>query len=168
MDADTALLFTRYRAWADRLTYDAVAALPPGEADKERPSLFKTIIGTLNHNYLIDLVWQAHIEGRDHGFHARNLILHARLPDLWQAQQEMNRWWIEWGAAQSGSSLAEPVNFRFIDGGDGTMTRGAILLHVVNHATYHRGWIADMFFHVPARNPSTDLPVFLRDAIVKE
>jgi uncharacterized damage-inducible protein DinB len=41
------------------------------------------------------------------------------------------------------------------------MTRGAILLHVVNHATYHRGWIAEMFFDVPARNPTTDLPVFL-------
>jgi hypothetical protein len=48
--------------------------LPPGEAAKERPTLFKTMIGTLNHNYLIDLVWQAHIEGRDHGFQvpARN------------------------------------------------------------------------------------------------
>ena len=26
---------------------------------------------------------------------------------------------------------------------------------------YHRGWIADMFFQVPARNPTTDLPVYL-------
>src|ERR1700724_143348 len=41
------------------------------------------------------------------------------------------------------------------------MTRGAILLHVVNHATYHRGWIAEMFFQVPATTPTTDLPVFL-------
>jgi uncharacterized damage-inducible protein DinB len=44
------------------------------------------------------------------------------------------------------------------------MARGAILLHVVNHATYHRGWIADMFLQVPAKNPTTDLPVFLREA----
>jgi len=35
---------------------------------------------------------------------------------------------------------------------------------VVNHATYHRGWVADMFFQVPARNPATDLPVFLGEA----
>jgi uncharacterized damage-inducible protein DinB len=41
------------------------------------------------------------------------------------------------------------------------MTRGDILLHVVNHATYHRGWVAEMFFHVPACNPATDLPVYL-------
>jgi uncharacterized damage-inducible protein DinB len=161
MDASTARLFAQYRAWADTLTYEAVAALPPGEAEKERRTLFKTIIGTLNHNYLIDRVWQAHIEGRDHGFTARNLILRAELAALWNAQQAMNRWWIDWSAAQTRASLEETVRFRFIGGAEGAMTRGAMLLHAVNHATYHRGWIAEMFFDVPARNPTTDLPVFL-------
>jgi uncharacterized damage-inducible protein DinB len=161
MDADTARLFAQYRAWADRLTYDAVAALPQGEAAKERPTLFKTMIGTLNHNYLVDRIWQAHLEGREHGFTARNLILHAELPALCAAQEEINRWFIAWSAAQSDAGLGEIVRFRFIGGAEGAMSRGAILLHVVNHATYHRGWIAEMFFHVPARNPTTDLPVFL-------
>jgi len=36
MDTGTARLFAQYRAWADELTYAAVAALPPGEATKER------------------------------------------------------------------------------------------------------------------------------------
>jgi uncharacterized damage-inducible protein DinB len=44
------------------------------------------------------------------------------------------------------------------------MTRGDILLHVVNHKTYHRGWVADMFFQETARPPAMDLPVFLREA----
>jgi len=163
MDAATAGLFAQYRAWADKLTYEAVAALPSGEITKARPTLFKTIIGTLNHNFLIDRVWQAHLEGRDHGFKARNLILHAELDDLWTAQQAMNRWWIDWSEVQSDARLDEDVSFRFIDGGASAMTRGAMLLHVVNHASYHRGWIAEMFFDVPARNPTTDLPVFLRE-----
>ena len=163
MDTATARMFAEYRAWADRLTYDAVAALPPGEAAKERPTLFKSMIGTLNHNYLVDRIWQAHLEGRDHGFTARNLIVHADLPALWAAQQATNRWWIEWSRAQSAADLAETVAFRFVGGEAGAMTRGAMLLHVVNHATYHRGWIAEMFFAVPAKNPTTDLPVFLRE-----
>ena len=151
----------RYRQWADQLTFDAVAALPPGEASKERPTLFKTMIGTLNHNYVIDLVWQAHLEGRDHGFKARNLVLHAELADLWTAQQAINRWYVDWADRQSEESLDEIVRFQFIDGDKGAMRRGDILLHVVNHATYHRGWVAEMFFQVPARNPTTDLPVYL-------
>jgi len=151
----------RYRMWADRLTFDAVAALPPGEATKERPTLFKTMVGTLNHNYVIDLIWQAHLEGRDHGFAARNLVLHPELADLWQAQQAVNQWYIDWSDRQSQASLDEAVNFTFIGGEKGSMSRGEMLLHVVNHATYHRGWVAEMFFQVPARNPTTDLPVFL-------
>ena len=70
--AKTARMLTRYNTWSNKVTYSAVAALPPGEATKERPTLFKTMIGTLNHNYLIDRVWQAHLEGRDHGMSARN------------------------------------------------------------------------------------------------
>jgi uncharacterized damage-inducible protein DinB len=128
----------RYRMWADRLTFDAVAALPPGEATKERPTLFKTMVGTLNHNYVIDLIWQAHLEGREHGFTARNVVLHPELSDLWQAQQAVNRWYIDWSERQSQASLDEIVNFTFIGGEKSSMSRGDILLHVVNHATYHR------------------------------
>lgn len=163
MDSATARMLADYRGWADRLTFEAVASLPPGEATKDRTTLFKTIIGTLNHNYLIDLIWQAHIEGRDHGFQARNVLLHPDLADLWTAQQAMNRWWIDWSAAQSPVTLAEPVSFRFIGGEPSVMTRGEILLHVVNHGSYHRGWVAEMFFAVPATNPATDLPVYLRE-----
>jgi uncharacterized damage-inducible protein DinB len=152
----------RYRMWADRLTFDAVAALPPGEATKERPTLFKTMVGTLNHNYVIDLIWQAHLEGREHGFTARNVVLHPELSDLWQAQQAVNRWYIDWSERQSQASLDEIVNFTIIGGEKSSMSRGDILLHVVNHATYHRGWVAEMFFQVPAKNPTTDLPVFLK------
>ncbi len=57
-----------YKLWADELTLDHVVKLPPGEARRERPTLFKSIIGTLNHIYVVDLIWRAHLEGREHGF----------------------------------------------------------------------------------------------------
>lgn len=161
MDVDTAHLLASYRLWADRLTFDAVAALPPGEATRQRPTPLKSILGTLNHNYVVDLIWKAHLEGRDHGFAARDLILHEDLPALWRAQQSVNRWYVDWSDRQTAPLLDETVRFRFVDGKHGAMTRGDILLHVVNHATYHRGWIAEMFFQVPAPNPTTDLPVYL-------
>jgi uncharacterized damage-inducible protein DinB len=164
VDTATARLFAEYRAWADRLTYDAVAALPPGEAAKERQTLFKSMIGTLNHNLVVDRIWQAHLLGEQHGFTARNVVLHAELGALRAAQEAMNRWWVDWAASQSAASLDETIAFRFVNGDPGAMTRGAMLLHVVNHATYHRGWVAEMFFAVPTRNPTTDLPVFLGEA----
>jgi uncharacterized damage-inducible protein DinB len=41
------------------------------------------------------------------------------------------------------------------------MRLGEVILHVVNHTTYHRGFVADLFYGVPARPPLTDLSVYL-------
>lgn len=159
----TARMLTRYNAWADRMIFDAVAALPEGEAGKERKSLFKNIIHTLNHNCVIDLIWQAHIEGREHGYTARNTPDHPPLDELRRQQQAVDDWYIAWSDTLSDAALDEKMNFTLIGGNQGVMTRGEILLHVVNHTTYHRGFVADLFYQVPARPPTTDLPVFLRE-----
>jgi uncharacterized damage-inducible protein DinB len=163
-DLEGAKSLARYKTWADDLTLSAVAALPPAEAARERPTLFKSIIGTLNHSYVVDLIWQAHLEGRAHGFTARNALLHPELAALTEAQRKANEWLSAWVAAQSDVSLREAVTFRLVSGEEGTMTRGEILLHIVNHATYHRGWVSDLFFQIPAKPPTTDWNVFLTAA----
>ena len=159
----TARMLARYNAWANRLIFEAVAALPPGEATKERKSLFRNMVHTLNHSYVIDRIWQAHLEGREHGYAARNTPDHPPLAELWRAQQEIDAWYVAWSDALSDAALDESVNFTLIGGNPGVMARGEILLHVVNHTSYHRGFVADLFYQVPARPPTTDLPVFLRE-----
>lgn len=159
----TARMLTRYNAWANKQIFEAVAALPAGEATKERPTLFKNMVHTLNHNYVIDRIWQAHLEGRDHGYTARNTPAHPPLAELRRKQQEIDDWYIAWSDRSSDAALDERVDFTLIGGNRGVMTRGEILLHVVNHTSYHRGFVADLFYQVPARPPLTDLPVFLRE-----
>ena len=155
---------SRYNAWANRAIFEAVAALPEGEATKARQSLFKNMVHTLNHNYVIDRIWQAHLEGREHGYEARNTKDHPPLAELWRAQQEIDRWYVAWSDALRDAVLDEKVSFELIGGNQGVMTRGEILLHVINHTTYHRGFVADLFYQVPARPPTTDLPVYFREA----
>jgi len=162
----TARMLTRYNAWANQLIFDAVGALPTGEATRERKSLFKNMVHTLNHNYVIDRIWQAHLEGRDHGYGARNTPDHPPLSELWRLQQETDRWYIAWSDALSDAALDEKMSFTLIGGNRGMMTRAEILLHVVNHTSYHRGFVADLFYQVPARPPTSDLPVFLREVPV--
>src|SRR5215510_3669728 len=166
MTPQTARMLTRYNAWANKLIFDAVAALPAGEATKERPTLFKNMVNTLNHLYTVDAIWQAHLEGREHGIPALKTVLHPEFADLRRAQQTMDEWYIAYGHRLSEAGLIETVNFKLIGGNAGTMSRGDILLHVVNHTSYHRGWVADMFYAVPVHPPTTDLPVFLRSGNV--
>lgn len=163
VSSSTARMLTRYNAWANKLTFDAVAALPAGEAEKERTSLFRNMVHSLNHNYVIDRIWQAHLEGREHGYAARNTPDHPPLAELWRVQQEIDAWYIAWSDRLSDAALDEQVRFTLIGGNQGVMTRGEILLHVVNHTSYHRGFVADLFYQVPARPPTTDLPVYLRE-----
>jgi len=160
-----ARMLTRYNGWANKLIFDAVSGLPGDEATKERQSLFKSMVHTLNHNYVIDLIWQAHLEGREHGFAARNTPGHPPLAELWRKQQIVDDWYIAWSDKLSEAALGENVHFTLIGGNKGVMTRAEILLHVVNHTSYHRGFVADLFYQVPGapRPPTTDLPVFLRE-----
>jgi len=161
---NAARTLTRYNNWANQLIFEAIAALPEGEATKPRASLFKNMVHTLNHNYVIDLIWQAHLEGREHGFTARNTPGHPPLEELREKQQAIDDWYIAWGDAQTEATLAQAVHFTLIGGNRGVMTRGEILLHIVNHTTYHRGFVADLMYQVPgARPPTTDLPVYLRE-----
>ncbi len=163
MQASDARTLTRYNAWANEVLFAAVAALPEGEATKPRRSVFKNIVHTLNHNYVIDRIFQAHLEGRDHGYTARNTPDHPPLPELWHAQQEVDRWYIETFDAMDAARLGDKVHFAFVGGGEGAMTRAEILQHLVNHTTYHRGFVAQMIYDIPARPPTTDLTVYLRD-----
>jgi len=160
----TAAMLARYNEWANRVIFDAVAALPPAEAEKPRTSLFRNMVHTLNHNYVIDRIFQAHLEGRPHGYGARNTPEHPPLAELRRSQAELDAWYVRWADGIAEPALDETVRFQFVGGGEGAMTRGQMLLHVVNHTSYHRGFVADMFYQVPAKPPITDLTVYLRDA----
>ena len=160
---DTASMLARYNQWANRVIFDAVAALPPGEAEKPRTSLFRNMVHTLNHNYVIDRIFQAHLEGRAHGYGARNTAEHPPLAELRRSQDELDAWYVTWADGIAEPALDETVRFQFVGGGDGAMTRGQMLLHVVNHTSYHRGFVADLFYQVPAKPPISDLTVYLRD-----
>jgi uncharacterized damage-inducible protein DinB len=160
-------MLTRYAAWANSLLYASIAKLPPIELTRERQIVFGNLLRTLNHVYTMDLVWQAHLEGRPHGFTTRIPDVQRSLAELAAMQASLDAWYIGYAAALSDSSGDEVVDFTFIGGGQGSMGRIDILLHVVNHTTYHRGHIAAMLYQIPAIPPTTDLPVFLRDTMVK-
>lgn len=159
----TARMLADYKRWANQRLFDSLAALPPGEVYKERVSVFKNMIGTLNHIYVVDCIWRAHLEGRGHGFKTSHDLLHPDLAELRLAQKDIDHWYCDWSERQTDASLDKPVGFSFVSGESGIMSAGAILMHVVNHASYHRGWVIQMYFEIPVMPPVTDLPVYLRE-----
>ncbi|MGE7991055.1 DinB family protein [Pseudomonas sp. NPDC089554] len=160
----TTQLLTRYKRWADRLFFDSLATLAPEELERQRSGPMKTMIATLNHMYVVDCIWQAHLEGREHGFTSRQAMPYPQLDALRAAQREVSEWFVEWGAEQTEASLERSIDFTYVSGKRASMSAGAMLLHVVNHGTYHRGWLVQMYFDIPAMPPMTDLSIYLTDA----
>jgi len=159
----TATVLTQYKQWANQVFFESLSTLSPEELNKERVCALKSMIATLNHIFVVDRIWQAHLERREHGYTSRQGIPFPALGELRQAQQEVDEWFVAWGAQQTDASLNEPIDFAFVSGNKGTMTAGAMLLHVVNHATYHRGWLVQMYFEIPAMPPMTDLSIYLTE-----
>lgn len=157
-------MLTRYKAWADRLLFQSLAALPEAVLTDHQPIVFGSLLRTLNHAYCMDQVWKAHLEGLPHGFKTRNPEDCPRFEALRAAQADMDDWYVQYAQSLDDRSLEEIAHFTFIGGGQGAMSRSDILMHVVNHTTYHRGHVATMMYNISAYPPTTDLPVFLREA----
>lgn len=156
-------MLTRYSSWADEKLFDALARLPEGAATEKKG--FGGMLHTLNHNLIVDKIWRGHLENKPHGFTARVSKDVPGLPQLRAAQAELNAWYIDYADHLSDAKYDEMIAFKYVDGGPGRLSRGEMMLHIVNHKTYHRGFVGELMFQVPGqRAPTIDLPVFLRDA----
>lgn len=156
-------MLTRYRRWANRLLFQALAPMPEVALAAPQPIVFGSLLRTLNHVHCMDLVWQAHLLGVPHGSTSRNPEDCPGFAPLRSAQEHIDDWYVRYAQTLSEQDAKECIRFSFIGGGAGEMSRGDMLLHVVNHATYHRGHVAAMMYGLSVPPPTTDLPVFLRD-----
>ena len=94
--SETIKILTKYKAWANELTFSAVHDLPDGEATKNRQTRFGNMVHTLNHVYVIDDIFKAHIIGNTHNYTARNTESHPPLEDLWELQKVMDKWYVDY------------------------------------------------------------------------
>lgn len=156
-------MLTRYTAWSNGMLYAAMANLSEQALTSPTPIFAGSILRTLNHVYLMDVVWKSHLLGVPHGLTARNPETAPPLADLRESQRAIDAWYIDYVDALDAKSREEIVRFAFIGGGEGTLSRGDIVLHVVTHTAYHRGHVTAMLNQLGVRPQATDLPVYLRE-----
>ena len=154
----------RYKHWADALMLADIATLPEEEALRERPTRWTNMVRTMNHVLVVDDIFRAHLTGVSHSYVERNTAVTPALADLSATMAALDTWYVDYADALLAGEADQIVRFAFLDGGEGAMTRGEMILHVVNHATYHRGLVSDMMYQAGRMPTTNDLPVYLRDA----
>jgi uncharacterized damage-inducible protein DinB len=149
-----------FMKWADEIMLAALLNVPSDRASADTGSSFKSMLDTLNHVYLAELVWFKRIQGE----HQRLAELEspADATALAATWADMHTNWLDWAASMRPEDWLVPFTFRNSAGAESTMPYWQIAMHVINHGSYHRGQFATMLRQAGIVPPATDLLIYYR------
>jgi uncharacterized damage-inducible protein DinB len=144
-----------YTAWATTKILEACADVYDEDLRKDMGVSHGSILATLQHIYYADRTWLARLEGRLINFadEGEGPLL-AELTSVWPAVLKDFRDYAESLALDEAN---EDFTYKNLQGAEKTLTRAHAILHVVNHATLHRGQVMAMLRQLGKTPPSTDL-----------
>lgn len=163
-DFSTVHRMTAYMAWANDVVLRNAEQLPVAQLEAPREALFDSISGTFDHILVVAEMFMAHLDGRANPHTARRRSAPIPFPQVAHGLREIDRRYVARARRWTDEELDETIEFAFVDGGKASMTRGNILLHLVNHATYHRGFVSTLIYPLAGDSKASDFTVFLRDA----
>src|SRR6266540_154947 len=161
MTADETRELFGYNAWANRLLFDAAAALSDELYHRDLKSSFGGIHGTLAHIVWAEQLWlnrwllrpnPAVPRGRDLGSLA---AVRAR----WEEIEARRAGFV---AGLPEARLDDTVRVKPTSGGEYLHSYRQMFRHLVNHSSYHRGQVVTVMRQVGVQPPSTDLILFYR------
>ena len=150
----------KYKAWANLELFAQVRKLDPAT----RKDQHHVCLRLLNHVFVVDNIFAAHLSGRTHGYSATNTVETPTLEGLWQAVQALDRWYVDYVNTLAPEQFEESIEFRFTDGSMGCMTREEILAHIATHGGYHRGAVGNILYDADVPPPRDILTAFLHQA----
>jgi len=154
-----------YHGWANRRLFEVAANL--GDAvtrDMGKHWSVPTVKGMFAHIYGADSIWLSRWKGGTLTRLAGDADF-ATLADLrakWDALEAEQRAFVD-GLAEA--DLARPVTYRNTQGAQFSVALGALLQHVVNHATHHRSEIATMITLISGSPPDTGINTYRTMAV---
>jgi uncharacterized damage-inducible protein DinB len=151
---DTLPSMFEYNRWADERLLAACSQLTDAQYAQEVGGSFPSIRGVVAHLAGAAHAWRTRFEGG---------VVTSLLPEGEVGTVEVALGLIRVAndvlmreANRPAEELNQILSYRSIRGFDVSLPRWAALRHVVNHATYHRGQIANMMRQVGVAPPSTD------------
>lgn len=159
MCAETLKSLFAYKAWADRELFALLASLPAQHAEQ-----LHTCTRTLNHIYVVDRIFQAHLSGQPRPFDATNTKQTPALQQLRQDVEATDTWYMHYVATLAPAAQSQMLDFVFTDGDRGRMSREEILLHVVTHGGYHRGNVGQVLKSISIAPPRDLYTKFLHQS----
>lgn len=145
------LRLAEYNRWMNDKLYAATARLPTAERDADRGAYFGSVVGTLNHLVVADLIWLRRFAQLDPSPavlaeladwpvpDALAQTLYAEFDELARRRVALDALIQRFVAALNESDLSRTLDYRNTQGVPARRELAGLLLHFFNHQTHHRG-----------------------------
>ncbi len=151
-----------YNQWANQTLYGSISELTDEERQKDLGGFFSSLLNTLNHVLVGDLLWMERLEGSGRKPATLDTILHEDYEALKQDRFETDKRLIQIIEQMPPLMLSEYLDYKTSAGMDCHDPVSGILGHIFNHQTHHRGQCHHMLSQLGKAPPPLDLIYFLR------
>ena len=144
-------LMSQYNQWMNQKVYQAAHQLEESEIKRDRGAFFGSIIGTLNHIYVADIIWLRRFAQHPQDYQSLHQLPELSsytkldqtvaddLEDLDKLRQNLDQIMINW--CQEIDTQHLDTNLRYFDtkGNPYNKNFGQLIYNLFNHQTHHRG-----------------------------
>jgi uncharacterized damage-inducible protein DinB len=166
MTPDYIRTLINYNYWARDRVLASAEQLSHEQLSRNLGSSFSSVLDTVLHMQSAEWVWYRRWQGDSPSVRADQSHLRTvdAVRDAWRPLEHDIRTFVE-GLGPLG--LAQVIEYKTLDGQLASSAYWQMIVHIVNHGTYHRGQVATMLRQLGARPAqSTDMIVFFRQATV--
>ena len=144
-------LMANYNQWMNNNIYNAASNLNRQELNLDRGAFFGSIMGTLNHITIGDIIWLKRFYEHEVKFHTLNEInemespktlnevLYPELSELTVFRKQLDQTIINFIQELTEEVISLPLTYKNTKGQPFTRNFGHLLQHFFNHQTHHRG-----------------------------
>ncbi|PCJ28013.1 MAG: damage-inducible protein DinB [SAR86 cluster bacterium] len=169
-------LMAKYNHWMNEKLFNASEKLSEEELAKDVGAFFESILGTLNHIYVADIIWLKRFAE-----HPEKLLSleplraiatpetltsrpYSNIESLRQARFELDAVIVKLCKELTEPMLSSILDYKNMKGNDFQNEFSQLIQHFFNHQTHHRGQISTMFNQFQIDVGATDLLVCIRES----
>lgn len=154
--------YASYNTWANDLLVAVIRQLSPEQQQQEVPSSFTSLQKTLLHMLDAESIWWQRLKLQEHIKRPSESIA-GGMDDIIIALKKQDKQWQEWVAGATEHMLDHEFIYQNTKREQFKQPTWQMLLHLFNHATYHRGQLVNMLRQLGVEKiPSTDYIGFSR------
>jgi len=149
-------LMAAYNLRINKQIYKAALELDKSDLEKDMGAFFGSVLATLNHIMVGDLLWLSRIEHHSDRYEslssisefaspsALNDILYQDIDDLHEKRNKLDGIIVDWVGETEESDFHKLFSYKNMKGKEERKVFGEVVSHFFNHQTHHRGQVSTL------------------------